>query len=291
MDQEEPKVECGGCKKEWRSRIDALTQECKELQEAMAARTAEKWQPKGDMEASKDRLMTIPPFPGEGKMNVVTWTEYRNKFATICRLNQMRELDKRLALGVALQGIAARRIEGLALMDQDKYPSLEKLLDAVGDRLLPPRDSEESTLELFTARQEDQETAMDFYRRVKLLWNRANPREQGWSSMKCIILNGFRCEDLKKNLTKYADLGEDKWIKTMAELESNLKAARLLILADEQGNATPIDITLEPLPDSSEATLRSQLQSPLPSGREDSPAAVTTTEEGGEKTPLLEEDF
>ena len=109
--------------------------------------------------------------------------------------------------------------------------------------------------------------------------------------MKCIILNGFSCEDLKKNLAKYADLGEDKWIETMAEIESNLKTARLLILADEQGNATPINIALEPLPDSSDSTLRSQLQSPLPSGRGDSPAAVTTTEKEGDKTPLLEEDF
>lgn len=257
----------------------------------MATRSVEKWQKTGEMEASKDRLMTIPPFPGEGKMNVVTWTEYRNRFATICRLNQMRELDKRLALGVALQGIAARRIEGLALMDQDRYPSLEKLLDAVGDRLLPPRESEGATLELFTARQEDPELAADFYKRVKLLWNRANPRDQGWPSMKCILLNGFKCEDLKKNLARYSDLGEEKWIEMMNKFEANIKTARLLEIVDKQGNATPVKFTLEPVPDSSEETLRSRMQSPLPLGEADSSLVVTTTEKEGEKNPLQGEDF
>jgi len=65
-----------------RSGKDALAKKLDKL-EAMAERNSEKWQEcKESIKVWQDKLMAIPPFPGEGEQNTLeNWIEYRIRLA------------------------------------------------------------------------------------------------------------------------------------------------------------------------------------------------------------------
>ena len=213
-----------------RSGNDALARKLDKL-EAMAERNSEKWQEcKESIKVWQDKLMAIPPFPGEGEQNTLeNWIEYRTRFQNICRLNKMSDSDSRLALQSAMRGTARYLVREVELEDLALFPTLKDVLDKYEQKLIPPTGSSEAKSLLLLAAQRATEPFSAFFQRTQILWDRAQPEPSDWESRKDFIISRVASSKIRNTLLglKSRKLPKKEWLEQAERLDREVRTAEL----------------------------------------------------------------
>lgn len=178
----------------------------------------------------------IYPFNNDSKED---WESWKLHFRTTVRLNNFNNLECRLALVSAMKGKATTAVMDL---DVDNYQNVGEMLEAYDRRFAPESASQLARAQFDQCGQQPGEIILDYHGRLRTLYNKAYPNENGETILIRRFTWGLRKKEIRQQVMRAACNTYGEALEAAQNEAAVLKEVKMTEMGAAAAPAEPMEI-------------------------------------------------